>query len=144
MRMRGLQNTVVGEGEARAAPMATDNCALIPGHGAGGISREGDRVLEEQVGRVLDGGIEWEWPMADGFGRRVVDLRWYEREEKKRGREQRDPWWGVVELTGDSVSTTAHAHHVLHLLLLLPCHHNSTQVRGQRPLAWLGGGRMGG
>ena len=126
MRMRGVQNTVVGEGEARAAPMATDNCALIPGHGAGGISREGDRVLEEQVGRVLDGGIEWEWPMAYEFGRRVVDLRWYEREEKKRGREPRDQRQGVVELMGGGASTAAAAHHVLHLLLLLPCHHNST------------------
>ena len=84
------------------------------------------RALEEQAGRVLDGGIEWEWPMADGFGRRVVDLRWYEREEKKRGREPRDPRQGVVELMGGGASTAAAAHHVLHLLLLLPCHQNNT------------------
>jgi len=64
--------------------------------------------------------------MADGFGRRAIDLRWYEREEKKRGREQRDPWRSVVELMGGGAPTTAGAHRILHLLLLLPCHHNST------------------
>ena len=60
--------------------------------------------------------------MADGFGRRAIDLRWYEREEKKRGREQRAPQWSVVELTGSGASIAEATHCVLHLLLiLLPC-----------------------